>query len=81
MSPMCSLNYTDVCVISHWLFALLVPLISFPLPDAMGLMNLTTPAPERSVSKIFLHTCGVRVVFLEHGVLAYFQVVSLHLKS
>ena len=39
-----------------WFSALLVPLIQFPWPDVMGLMNLTTPAPERSIT---LHWVGI----------------------
>ena len=33
-----------------WFPYLLVPLIPFPWPDAMGLVNLTTPAPERLIT-------------------------------
>ena len=33
------------------------------------------------ISMYVVHECGIRVVFLEHRPLAFFQVVSLHLNS
>ena len=42
------INISLLCLLP-WFYDLLVPLVLFTWPGAIGIMNLTTPAPERTI--------------------------------